>query len=169
MVTAMTREEAIKRIERERDFSRNMEKAWGEIDWKDRPDHLADPRKLSANHREYADALDMAIAALREQSRPEASNQQVTESLQRNGSGGSEEAPASKNQVTSDKTSDWVSVADRLPKEWEDVLVWSKCGFVACALYIGIPGKWRVSWNHEMLEPDTITHWMPLPEPPEVG
>ena len=63
----MTREEAIKRIERERDFSRNMEKSWGEIDWKDRPDHLADPRKLSANHREYADALDMAIAALKEQ------------------------------------------------------------------------------------------------------
>lgn len=63
----------------------------------------------------------------------------------------------------------WISVEDRLPQEWEEVLVRSECNFTECAVYLGTPGKWRVTWNHDMLEPDSITHWMPLPEPPNCG
>ena len=65
--------------------------------------------------------------------------------------------------------SEWISVKERLPQEWEEVLVWSSCGFVECAVYIGIPGKWRVTWNHDLMEMDTITHWMPLPDAPKEG
>ena len=133
------------------------------------------------------EALDMAIAALREQSRPEASNQQVTESLWRNGSGGSEEAPASKNQVTSDKTSDknsnaiqhdantsnalggWISVKDGLPPEGERVL--NTDGAFVGEMYINKRGKWqRYNVNDSaLLMALDILWWMPMPKPPEVG
>ena len=61
----------------------------------------------------------------------------------------------------------WIPVTERLPEEWVAVLVWSEYGFCEVAVYLGIPGKWRVTWNHAMLEVDSITHWMPLPEPPK--
>lgn len=74
------------------------------------------------------------------------------------------------------KPTPWISVKERLPEEWKPVL-----GMVAIAeiptrpiidamVYIGnIAGedKWRVCWGHDMLE-SAVTHWMPLPEPPEV-
>jgi hypothetical protein len=31
----------------------------------------------------------------------------------------------------------------------------------------GKPGEWRVTWNHDMLDEGTITHWMPMPKPPK--
>ena len=61
----------------------------------------------------------------------------------------------------------WIPVTERLPEEWEDVLVWSWSGFCEVAVYLGTPGKWRVCWNHTMLEDNSVTHWMPLPEPPK--
>ena len=60
---------------------------------------------------------------------------------------------------------EWISVDDRLPKDWTDVLVSSRFGFLETAVYTGTPGKWRVCWNGDMLEADSITHWMPLPRP----
>lgn len=63
----------------------------------------------------------------------------------------------------------WIPVTERLPKEWVEVLVWSRCGFHQTAVYIGIPGKWRLAWNHVLLEEGTVTHWMPRPKPPEDG
>jgi hypothetical protein len=149
----VTREEAIKRIERERDFSRNMEKAWGEIDWKDRPDHLADPRRLSENHREYADALDMALAALREQ------------------------------DVTDINVGNkWISVEDRLPERKGQYMVretWSYGNMISLAYYTpkydgfeehlkgrAIWYKYDSEWGD--FEVRGVTHWMPLPTPPEV-
>lgn len=63
--------------------------------------------------------------------------------------------------------SKWISVTERLPDEWMPVLVWSWCGFCEVAVYLGIPGKWRVTWNHNLLDEDTVTHWMPLPEAPK--
>lgn len=65
----------------------------------------------------------------------------------------------------------WIPVTERLPEEWEPVLVLTRShpdaeGFVQTAVYIGNPGYWRVTWNHCMLEYNTVTHWMPLPEPP---
>ena len=62
---------------------------------------------------------------------------------------------------------EWISVKDRLPEPWKQVLIYSRYDFCEVALYIGIPGKWRVTWNHEMLDADSVTHWMPLPEPPK--
>ena len=62
---------------------------------------------------------------------------------------------------------EWIPVKDRLPKDWTDVLVLSRFGFLETAVYTGTPGKWRIGWNGDMLEADSITHWMPLPEPPK--
>ena len=64
-------------------------------------------------------------------------------------------------------TQKWISVKDRLPEPWKQVLIYSLHDFCESAVYIGVPGKWRVTWNHEMLDADSVTHWMPLPEPPK--
>ena len=66
-----------------------------------------------------------------------------------------------------DEKQRWIPVTKRLPEEWVDVLVWSEYGFCETAVYLGIRGRWLVSWNHDMLDADTVTHWMPLPEPPK--
>ena len=44
---------------------------------------------------------------------------------------------------------------------------YSRHDFCESAVYIGVPGKWRVTWNHEMLDANSVTHWMPLPQPPK--
>ena len=62
---------------------------------------------------------------------------------------------------------EWISVKDRLPEAWKQVLIYSQHDFCESAVYIGVPGKWRVTWNHEMLDADSVTHWMPLPQPPK--
>ena len=58
---------------------------------------------------------------------------------------------------------EWISVDDRLPEPWKQGLIYSLHDFCESAFYIGVPGKWRVTWNHEMLDADSVTHWMPLP------
>lgn len=50
----------------------------------------------------------------------------------------------------------WIPVTERLPDEGDTVLMWHKEGFVMLA----------VNMFDEM---DDVTHWMPLPEPPEGG
>ena len=72
------------------------------------------------------------------------------------------EALEKENGVT---VQEWISVKDRLPKPWEQVLIYSRHDFCESAFYIGVPGKWRVTWNHEMLDADSVTHWLPLPQP----
>ena len=62
---------------------------------------------------------------------------------------------------------EWISVEDRLPEAWKQVLIYSQHDFCESAVYIGVPGKWRVTWNHEMLDADSVTHWMPFPRPPK--
>lgn len=61
-------------------------------------------------------------------------------------------------QATSDKTSEWVSVKDRLPEDDAQVLACTKHGKSFSAHCE--KGKWRVSHSVK------ITHWMPLPTPP---
>jgi hypothetical protein len=61
--------------------------------------------------------------------------------------------------------SDWISVKQELPQDGTNVLVftnyWSSYPFVA---YIE-RGEWH---GHRILSrPDAVTHWMPLPAPPE--
>ena len=60
-----------------------------------------------------------------------------------------------------------IPVTERLPEEWNPVLVRSNCGFTTTALYIGVPGKWRFTQTHEFMAKDSVTHWMPLPEAPK--
>jgi hypothetical protein len=66
-----------------------------------------------------------------------------------------------------DKCHRWISVEERLPEN---------CEFVLCIVRYG-----EDAWNHELgfvlndkwVHPGrsdgTVTHWMPLPEPPEVN
>ena len=62
---------------------------------------------------------------------------------------------------------EWISVTERLPEDWADVLILSRFGFLEMAVYTGAPGKWRVGWNGDMLEANSITHWMSLPPLPK--
>ena len=61
----------------------------------------------------------------------------------------------------------WISVKDRLPEPWEQVLIYSRHDFCESAFYIGVPGKWCSTWNHEMLDADSVTYWMSMPQPPK--
>lgn len=62
---------------------------------------------------------------------------------------------------------EWISVEDRLPEPWEQVLIYSRHDFCESAFYIGVPGKWCSTWNHEMLDADSVTYWMSMPQPPK--
>ena len=72
-----------------------------------------------------------------------------------------------KSQTNAVTVQEWISVEDRLPEPWKQVLIYSRYDFCESAFYIGVPGKWRVTWNHEMLDADSVTHWMPMPQPPK--
>ena len=65
------------------------------------------------------------------------------------------------------RVQEWVSVDDRLPEPWKQVFIYSRYDFCESAFYIGVPGEWRVTWNHEMLDADSVTHWMLMPNPPK--
>lgn len=61
----------------------------------------------------------------------------------------------------------WISVTERLPERNEDVLCRSnKNGkYVFCGYRGYISGAWMENGS---LHIGDVTHWMPLPEPPEV-
>ena len=61
----------------------------------------------------------------------------------------------------------WISVDERLPEPWRNVLIG-----VAEPEKVLAPGywndrdkQWLYFWNDK--EVPSVTHWMPLPEPPE--
>ena len=55
----------------------------------------------------------------------------------------------------------WISVKDRLPEKYEEVLVYSaKYGVQVDWIADNTDYLW---WNYGEL----VTHWMPLPEPPK--
>ena len=57
---------------------------------------------------------------------------------------------------------EWISVKDRLPKEDEIVIICTDKNFIYAGELIG--DTWFLdndSWT------ETVTHWMPLPQPPK--
>ena len=54
---------------------------------------------------------------------------------------------------------DWISVRDRLPDKFKEVIVATEEGRVKSAIYAG-GDKWNTFLN--------ITHWMEFPEAPEI-
>ena len=62
----------------------------------------------------------------------------------------------------------WISVKDRLPKIGKFYLVNSGDGGVFVGAYFtSSPGQWAVHTNQGPTWIDGVTHWRPLPEPPE--
>ncbi|MFA5379011.1 MAG: DUF551 domain-containing protein [Dehalococcoidia bacterium] len=63
--------------------------------------------------------------------------------------------------------SEWISVKDRVPNEYDDVLVYSKeWGCVICATYKPGYGDYKEFADDSQLS-HTVDYWMPLPEPPK--
>ena len=56
----------------------------------------------------------------------------------------------------------WISVEDRLPEKNVPVLVWEKQGF-AYVDRLEAECAWQIASTHHAI----VTHWLPLPEPPE--
>lgn len=65
------------------------------------------------------------------------------------------------------KPNDWISVKDRPPKRFESVLVvrQSKGQPLVTIGSMDINNYWSVPGGRVK----SVTHWMPMPEPPEVG
>lgn len=72
---------------------------------------------------------------------------------------------------------EWISVDDRLPDKWEEVLVWAKkiegeiyyeVDSPSCVkvVFDTIDRSPLVDWDYYEVLAIGITHWMPLPEPP---
>ena len=60
----------------------------------------------------------------------------------------------------------WIPVTERLPESGKCVLIYSKEGMVAEGSYWAFNKKWtQYRWSVKDLQ--NVTHWMPLPEPPE--
>ena len=58
----------------------------------------------------------------------------------------------------------WIPVTERLPEEMKTVLAWTPMGeFLETAMWTGI--RWEKTWDFDTIY--TVTHWMPLPEPPK--
>ena len=66
------------------------------------------------------------------------------------------------NLQTTDVAQEWISVEDRLPEKDEIVIICTNENFIYAGELIG--DTWFLdndSWTA------TVTHWMPLPEPPK--
>lgn len=61
--------------------------------------------------------------------------------------------------------SKWIKCSERMPEELEDVLVTD--GRSVEVMYLRL-GLWYVTSQDSAICGDEVTHWMPLPEPPEV-
>lgn len=64
---------------------------------------------------------------------------------------------------------EWVSVEERLPNDKQIVLFRQKNGFIYCAEYFAGNSLCSPSWfiDCDCWEAKEVTHWMPLPTPPD--
>ena len=65
---------------------------------------------------------------------------------------------------------EWVSVEERLLGSQEDVLVvafWHECWQTMIGWHSDAGKKWRVITPHGEREPGGVSHWMPIPAPPD--
>lgn len=57
----------------------------------------------------------------------------------------------------------WIPVAECLPESSQRVIVCRKDGKVEQGIFLGVNGWWKVYGTNTK----SVTHWMPLPEPPQ--
>ena len=72
-------------------------------------------------------------------------------------------------QPTLTPPNEWVSVEERLPNDKQIVLFRQKNGFIYCAEYFAGNSLCSPSWfiDCDCWEAKEVTHWMPLPAPPD--
>lgn len=65
----------------------------------------------------------------------------------------------------------WVSIAERLPKKYEEVMVWPQPTGYCMTGELGDSGwtygEYETGWGHVDSMMSDPTHWMPLPPPPD--
>ena len=61
---------------------------------------------------------------------------------------------------------DWISVKDRLPEKRGDYLIYNTDGIVWPYWYNPEDKRWYDNCGYLT---ESVTHWMPLPEPPKKG
>lgn len=82
------------------------------------------------------------------------------------------------NEVTAKKLIDeqptiggWISVKDRLPENEQYVILWAKTGVMKYAKYLDDePHRPWITYDENgsiRAWDNVVTHWMPLPKPPE--
>ena len=60
----------------------------------------------------------------------------------------------------------WISTKESLPESNDRVLVRAVLSIFVVAVWDNEEGVWRATWDYNVIEPEYVTHWMPLPEPP---
>lgn len=61
------------------------------------------------------------------------------------------------------RVSRWISVEEMVPVTTDDVLCCVTSGFQFVGYFEGIRGRWELYGQSR----ESVTHWMPLPEPPK--
>ena len=64
---------------------------------------------------------------------------------------------------------EWVSVEERLPEDKQIVLFHQEDGFIYCAEYFAGSELMSPAWfiDNDCWEASEVTHWRPLPAPPD--
>jgi len=62
----------------------------------------------------------------------------------------------------------WIPCAERMPEEGRNVLLWNGAAHEVGCLNLSIPNKPFYHAGYEREKAEYYTHWMPLPEGPEV-